>query len=42
MRAPTETYSPIVAEGDQDRATVDLPNAAARPTPPSTGTGADI
>lgn len=26
MRAPTESYSPIAAEGDQDRATVDLPS----------------
>ena len=26
MRAPTESFSPIAAEGDQDRATVDLPN----------------
>src|SRR6188472_457296 len=26
MRAPTESFSPIVAEGDQDRAAVDLPS----------------
>ncbi len=26
MRAPTQSFSPIAAEGDQDRATVDLPS----------------
>src|SRR5262245_9346618 len=26
MRAPTESFSPIVAEGNQDRASVDLPS----------------